>query len=63
MAQRRRLPGSLERACAKCNAQIAYCGYRTYIFGFDSDMSEVVNYAKSVNARMKNGGHRLDAAA
>ena len=45
------------------------------IFGFDSDMSEVVNYAKSINDWMKNGGreqiaarmskagHGLDAAA
>jgi hypothetical protein len=32
------------------------------IFGFDSDMSEVVNYAKSVNAWMNSGGREQIAA-
>ena len=32
------------------------------IFGFDSDMSEVVNYAKRVNAWMKTGGREQLAA-
>lgn len=32
------------------------------IFGFDSDMSEVVNYAKSVNSWMKQGGREQIAA-
>jgi hypothetical protein len=33
------------------------------IFGFDSDMSEVVNYAKSVDAWMKDGGREQIAAS
>jgi succinyl-CoA synthetase beta subunit len=33
------------------------------IFGFDSDMSEVINYAKAVDAWMKSGGRREVAAS
>jgi hypothetical protein len=32
------------------------------IFGFDSDMSEVINYAKAADAWMKSGGRQQVAA-
>jgi hypothetical protein len=32
------------------------------IFGFDSDMSEVINYAKAVDAWMRSGGRERVAA-
>ncbi len=47
---------NLVRGMAAMRDTMEALGLPYRIFGFDSDMSEVVNYAKTVNNWMKNGG-------
>jgi hypothetical protein len=49
---------NLVRGMAAMRDTMEALGLPYRIFGFDSDMSEVVNYAKAVNEWMKSGGRK-----
>src|SRR4030095_805077 len=53
---------NLVRGMAAMRDTMEALGLPYRIFGFDSDMSEVVNYAKTVNNWMKGGGREMLAA-
>jgi hypothetical protein len=53
---------NLVRGMAAMRDTMEALGVPYRIFGFDSDMSEVVNYAKTVNNWMKGGGRDKVAA-
>jgi succinyl-CoA synthetase beta subunit len=52
---------NLTRGMAAMRDTLEALGIPYRIFGFDSDMSEVVNYAKTVNGWMKEGGREAVA--